>query len=221
MIKSDSIANLAAALSRVQAKLNGAVKESANPFFKSKYANLESLWESIRAPMAEEGLSVSQMPGMLATGQPTLITMLIHKSGEFISSEQALFPGKQDPQGVAAATTYARRSALSAIIGQVEVDDDGEAAMNRDLEMSGSLVVSNPQSKPIAQPKAPFRGMSETMGPGLVTEAQLKRLFAISQKHGVTKEQIDAHIASIGLKSTKDLKRDSYDALVAKIEAKK
>ncbi len=199
MNKSDVITNLATALSKVQGKLNGAVKDSTNPFFKSKYANLESVWESIRELMAAEGLSVSQMPGMLATGQPTLVTMLMHKSGEFLSSEQPLFPVKQDPQGIAAAITYARRSALSAIIGQIEVEDDGETAMGRN---------NPPQEKEYREPLVAHK----------ISEAQLKRLFAIQKKCGVTDEQLKAICEPLGIKSRSEIPNTKYNEIISKIE---
>ena len=64
MNQSDSIANLALALSIVQGKLTYAVKDSANPFFKSKYADLESVWGACRELLSQNGLAVMQFPGL-------------------------------------------------------------------------------------------------------------------------------------------------------------
>ena len=68
MNHSESIAKLATALSIVQGKLTHAKKDSANPFFKSKYADLESVWDACRSLLAENGLCVMQFPGEFLEG---------------------------------------------------------------------------------------------------------------------------------------------------------
>ena len=60
MNQSESIAALAAALSKAQASITGALKDSANPFFKSKYADLASCWDACRKPLTDNGLAVIQ-----------------------------------------------------------------------------------------------------------------------------------------------------------------
>lgn len=210
MQKSDSIANLAAALSQVQGKLNGALKDSVNPFFKSKYANLEGVWESIRAPMAEHGLSVSQLPGMLATGQPTLTTMLMHESGEWISTEQALFPLKQEPQGIAAAITYARRSALSAIVGQVESEDDGETAHER------PPVKTLPQPKPA--PKEQFKGGTPHVA-SKISEGQRRLLFAVAGEHKVPDSVLKEICGKYGYTSRNDIMTTHFEEILEAVKA--
>lgn len=211
MRRSEVTAEIAKALSLVQKELRGAEKNAENPHFRAGFANLESVWDSIRGPLAANNLSVSQLMGISATGQPTLITMLMHSSGEWISGEQLLLPIKQDPQALGSAITYARRYGLAAIIGQIQTDDDGEDSVGRGK-------APKPPATPPQSPKAPFRGMSETMGPGLVTEPQLKRLFAIQKKHGVTEEFVREHIKTLGFTSTKQLNRVQYDELIRKIE---
>ena len=137
MSQSESIANLAKALSIVQGKLTYATKDSANPFFKSKYADLESVWDSCRSLLSENGLSVIQMPGNYFEGRMWLVTRLCHASGEWIEQEMSFPVGKSDNQGVVrvdahscmAAITYMRRGALAAFIGIVQADDDGNTAV--------------------------------------------------------------------------------------------
>jgi hypothetical protein len=135
--QSESIANLVAALSVVQGKMSHAVKDSANPFFKSKYADLESVWDACRSLLAENGLAVMQFPGLYTDHDKSmsLTTIISHKSGEFISQEMSVPVSKADAQGAGSAITYMRRYALAAVVGVVQADDDGNAA-------------SNPQSKP-------------------------------------------------------------------------
>ena len=141
MITSDSIANLTLALSIVQGKMTYAIKDSANPFFKSKYADLESVWDVCRSLLSENGLAVMQFPGDINFVQlekdngdvniatkMSLTTIISHKSGEFISQEMSVPVTKPDAQGAGSALTYMRRYALAAVVGVVQADDDGNAA---------------------------------------------------------------------------------------------
>jgi len=149
MPQSDSIKELATALSKVQGELTYAKKDSANPFFKSRYADLESVWDACRNLLAKNGLSVIQMPGNYFEGRMWLVTKLCHTSGEWIEQEMSMPVGKPDNQGVVkvdahacmAAVTYMRRAALASFVGVVQADDDGNAA-----------VVTKPNLKPVAKP---------------------------------------------------------------------
>jgi hypothetical protein len=128
--QSESIANLALALSIVQGKMSHAVKDSANPFFKSKYADLESVWDACRSLLAENGIAIMQFPGLYTDHDKSmsLTTIISHKSGEYISQEMSVPVSKVDPQGAGSALTYMRRYALAAVVGVVQADDDGNAA---------------------------------------------------------------------------------------------
>ncbi len=141
MITSDSIANLTLSLSIVQGKMTHAIKDSSNPFFKSKYADLESVWDVCRSLLSENGLAVMQFPGDINFVQlekengdiniatkMSLTTIISHKSGEFISQEMSVPVTKPDAQGAGSALTYMRRYALAAVVGVVQADDDGNAA---------------------------------------------------------------------------------------------
>ena len=138
MQQSDSIANLTLALSTVQGKMSHAVKDSANPFFKSKYADLESVWGACRELLSQNGLAVMQFPGLYSDldKSMSLTTIISHKSGEYISQEMSVPCGmlgrdgvlKLDAQAAGSALTYMRRYALAAVVGVVQADDDGNAA---------------------------------------------------------------------------------------------
>jgi len=130
MIQSESIANLAKALSTVQGKLTHAKKDSENPFFKSKYADLESVWDACRDLLAINGLAVAQFPGTYCEldHSMSLTTILTHESGEYISQEMSVPVTKPDAQGAGSCLTYMRRYALAAVVGVVQADDDGNAA---------------------------------------------------------------------------------------------
>ncbi len=128
MDKSDSITELAKALSKMQGVLKSVPKDSANPFFKSKYASLDAIWETVRAPLTDNGLSIIQT----TFGERIILeTTLLHSSGEWVRSYLPINAAKTDPQGIGSALTYARRYSLAAILGvSADEDDDGEATTN-------------------------------------------------------------------------------------------
>ena len=138
-MQSETIGALAAALSKAQADITGALKDSSNPFFKSKYADLASCWDACRKQLAANGLSVIQTTRMADQGL-VLVTTLAHSSGEWIAGEMPVLIAVQSksgefkeitPQAQGSGITYARRYALAAIVGLAQVDDDAEAAQGR------------------------------------------------------------------------------------------
>jgi hypothetical protein len=130
MNKSENIGELAAALCKAQTKMKSAVKDKANPFFKSSYADLSSVWDACKAELAANGLAISQHPTTDNTGSVIVETVLIHSSGQWMSSALAMKPTKNDPQA------YARRYALAAVVGVVTDDDDGNEASDRQAPAS-------------------------------------------------------------------------------------
>jgi len=129
-MQSETIGKLAEALAKAQAVMEGAAKTSANPFFKSKYADLASVWDACRKPLSDNGLSVTQTCDVLENipDMVVIVTTLMHSSGEWISGKLAAKPTKADPQGVGSTITYLRRYSLQSIVGIAPDDDDGNAA---------------------------------------------------------------------------------------------
>ena len=129
MQKSDTITALAAALSLAQAEIEGAKKDSTNPHFRSKYADLGAVWDACRVPLTKHGLAIVQFPRS-ENGCVLVETILTHKSGEWMSETLALPVSKQDAQGYGSAMTYARRYSLMSVAGIAPEDDDGNAAVS-------------------------------------------------------------------------------------------
>lgn len=130
MNKSENISTLAAALVKAQAKIGAAKKDSENPFFHSKYADLSQVIEACKEALLEQGLTVMQLVGRNGDGKDYLDTIILHESGEFISDQMNLSISQQhNPQAVGSAITYARRYALQAAMLIPSEDDDAEAAM--------------------------------------------------------------------------------------------
>ena len=126
MKMSDTIAELATALSIAQGQIDDAAKSSKNTFFNSRYADLSSVRAAIRQPFADNGLSVVQFPRTV-TGGVEVETMLLHTSGEFMA-ETLFMPVKHEPHPIGSGISYARRYALMSIANLAADDDDGNAA---------------------------------------------------------------------------------------------
>lgn len=129
---SPEIKDIASALLTFQAGVGGVHKDARNPAFKSRYATLENVIDTVRPGLQAAGIVFLQAPGMIVDGKMCLTTRLIHSaSGQWIQSTmQAPLP-KNDPQAVGSATTYLSRYSLMAILGVPPTDDDAEAAMPR------------------------------------------------------------------------------------------
>lgn len=168
MNKSESIVELTKSLIAFQGELKPVPKESTNPFFKSKYADLSAIWEFSRPLLVKHGFAVSQLP-QAKENQIILTTLLMHSSGEWLSSDLIVTPNKQnDPQAVGSALTYARRYALSAILGICsEEDDDAEVAVGRTRKTAAS--VSAIKSAPVV-PATPGTTKPAQQTPGATPE---------------------------------------------------
>lgn len=126
---SENINELLCALSKAQGKIQPACKDKSNPFFKSKYADLSSVWDACRDYLSDNGLSVIQLPQTKEEGL-YLTSILGHSSGQWIKSDVFIPLAKNDPQSIGSALTYFRRYSLSAIVGIAPEDDDGEKAQS-------------------------------------------------------------------------------------------
>jgi len=168
MNKSDNINELASALAKAQGTMRFAVKDANNPFFKSKYADLSNIVEAIRDALASNGLSYIQRLHESEKHEVRVETVLLHASGQFVSCGILSVPvSKHDAQGFGSALTYARRYSLSAAVGVVADDDDGNAASQAVPKPSQPAPM--PQkvkeaAKPKkAEPKPPIEGSAKTI----------------------------------------------------------
>ena len=150
LLHSEQINEIATALAKAQGSIKGAIKDSANPHFKSKYADLASCWEACREPLSANGLAVVQMPGQ-ADGVATITTLLTHASGQWMRSDVSVRPAKPDAQGLGSALTYLRRYSLTAMVGIAPEDDDGNAAVADN--QSGTKAAPKQAPKPAPMPE--------------------------------------------------------------------
>ena len=128
--------NLYAALAKAQAMMDKAAKDSTNPHYKSKYADLASCTDAIRPAFAANGLAYIQVSHD-SDKAACIETIIIHESGEQVSCGKVSVPvAKLDAHGFGAAMTYARRFSLSAAVGLATEDDDGNSAVGMRTQQS-------------------------------------------------------------------------------------
>lgn len=121
--------NIATALAAAQIKMGKAIKQSQNPHFRSKYADLGAVMDACLPALNEAGIALVQPTRTDEHGTHYVTTMLVHgESGEDLSCDVPLIIGKNDMQGYGSAVTYARRYGLMAMAGIAPEDDDGNAA---------------------------------------------------------------------------------------------
>lgn len=163
---SDIGPELAAALVAAQAEFGAVAKDTANPFFKSKYADLPAVKAEAQPVLAKHKLAVIQEPGYrVIEGKihDTLTTTVVHETGQSKSSTMILRPVKADPQAQGSAITYAKRYAFMAVLGLVaDEDDDGNAA-------------SGNSRKPAARKPANTKGANSNQGEMVSAEVAAAR----------------------------------------------
>ena len=156
MTRSEQINELATALAKAQGEMKGAAKDSENPHFRSKYADLASVREACLGALTKHGLSVPQFPRLTSVGEGQWLveveTTLLHTSGQWMTDTLAVPVTKVDAQGVGSAITYARRYALAAVTGVAPEDDDANAA------------VGHSNGHAAAKPEAPASAMDTVTG---------------------------------------------------------
>jgi hypothetical protein len=131
MNTSNSIAKLAAALLAAQAEVKNPKLDSVNPHFKSKFASLAEVRETVLPVLHKHGLALAQYP-KAAQGFAGCVNVLMHSSGEYMTEECLLPLDKPNAHGAGSCITYARRYSLQSIAGVVaDEDDDANAAVEK------------------------------------------------------------------------------------------
>jgi hypothetical protein len=197
--QSDNIADLAASLAKAQSEMGAVHKDQDNPYFRSKFAGLSTVWEAVRPALTKNGLSIVQMPGSDERGY-FVQTQLLHSSGQWIRSTTYMKPAKEDPQGIGSLISYARRYALQAMVMACPDDDDGEAAMGRTATQKPAEA-----PKPAAKAETPKAKAVKATEPAKETEEKSKfngeghqQLFQKLMEAGVTQDDFMAALRHAG-----------------------
>lgn len=155
MFKSSELTEkLDEALAQAQFEFKVAQKDQDNPFFKSKYADLASIWDACRDALAKYQIAVTQWPVHSDDNKVHLVTRVAHH-GQWMTAQFSMPVSKEDPQGYKSAVTYLRRTCLEAALGIASEDDDGNHA-SKALNVQKPYVTSLPTAREIVNhaPKA-------------------------------------------------------------------
>lgn len=194
MNKSESIAALAAALAKAQGEIENASKNAANPHFRSKYADLAEVLNTVRPVFAKHGISVIQAPSYEG-GMASVETMLMHSSGEWLSNTCSAPVSKQDAQGVGSAITYLRRYSLAAFAGIAQEDDDANSAVGHRQaakpEQNAHRTV--PAKQEITDER--FIKAIQSIRDGKTTSASVRSHFALATEQDNALHALDQELA--------------------------
>lgn len=189
IINSPTIGQISEALAKAQGMIGNALKDSANPFFKSKYADLSAITEVSKKPLSDNNLmfSCSVVPD---NGMYYLVATLSHVSGEWLRSYMPLIVEKPDMQKLGAAISYSRRYALSSLCHIATEDDDGESLVDRS---SGEIKQKT------------------------LTDAQKSYIASLSSKW--PKEKLEVLLKSISLDSLENVSPEKFNSVLALLKA--
>lgn len=179
MKTSDSLKAIAPALLEAQKQITFALKDSVNPHFKNRYADVSAVIEAVKGPLNKNGITFLQSLSDVQAGETRqrLTTRLLHSSGEWIEDTASCPLPKADPQGVGSATTYLRRFSLCALLGVPQEDDDAEGAVQR---------------TPVAAPTKKVEPAPQSMSLRPDTEKQLRFLAGAPKSQSFVEQAMTA-----------------------------
>lgn len=195
--QSESVELLASALAEAQKAMPSVSKDKTNPFFKSLYADLASVIQTVAPVITLHGLSVTQFPDFDGV-HDLLTTRLLHSSGQWLEASMRLMPIKNDPQNQGSALTYGKRYAYCAVLGIVaDTDDDGNAA-SRPAASSAPARSSQEQGEPARTTRvsAPKAAAAKPPTSDEKPAVNMRKLFAMLSGIGVGEDERHAWAAT-------------------------
>jgi hypothetical protein len=213
MEKSDKIDLLTKALIAAEKEFQPVVKNKQNPHFKSDYADLNATIEATKPSLLKFGLQLLQGQ-IFENGEDLMETLLTHESGQWISFKARMRPTKQDPQGMGSAVSYYRRYGQNSVLNVSQEDDDGnhasagESASHKAVEQM--LKPASPSSqKPLSPSKS---------GAKVISEGQVKRLWAIGFGKGLAKGDIMSVVKEFGYLVPDEIVWTDYEKVIDRIQ---
>lgn len=110
----------------IQQAIDGLSKDAANPFFKSKYVELNQIIDALRPLELEQKVSIT-MPLTTIEGRPAVSLVIKDLETDEEVSNAICIPDLQDPQKMGSAITYYRRYSLMSFFNLKAEDDDAES----------------------------------------------------------------------------------------------
>jgi ERF superfamily len=178
MNTSEKIDLILPALMKVKSKLQAVTKSANNPFFKSKYADLNTYLDEVEPLLEENKMVLFQPVRVNSGGTNTVSSIIMHESGQFISSEMVVVTKEADMQKLGSAITYARRYTLGPLLSMKAEDDDGNGASGKahtksypkkeenvvNQQATSTTTVAETKSQPV-QARASFKNRTKTSTP--------------------------------------------------------
>jgi hypothetical protein len=188
-------------LIKAQKELKPISKRGKNPHFNSEYAEYEDVVAETKRVLNANNMFVTHVLEFISD-RLFLSTKIFHISGETLSSQMPIINKAGTDQGLGSSITYTKRYSLEALLGaSSQKDDDGNAA-------TGNEVPAAKKAGPKADTKSEL------------SDAQIKRLFAIAHAHKWTNERVKEYMKfKYATESTKDLSWQNYELLIKAIEA--
>jgi hypothetical protein len=143
MDRSEHIGELVAALAKAQGEFGSALKDSDNPYYNSKYADLSSVINAVRPALSKHGIALVQTSEADLERQTASVTTSLHCGEQWISCtaeapatgkgkkslDDPAAPTRFDVQTIGAVWTYLRRYTLQGLVGVPAEDDDGNSVV--------------------------------------------------------------------------------------------
>jgi hypothetical protein len=199
---SPEVKDLYSSLAKAQGEMKLAHRDSENPYFKSKYANLGSVIEASRGYLAKQGLSIYHRQEINPDGQSILVCTLAHSTGQYVESRYRVVPAKNDIQSLGSYMTYLRRYSYVAICGLADTDDDGEAAVAeaRDVYAKGTALNTKYNAK---------EQSFETISKEQIDEME----YELAQYSDIAEQVLDG----LRIQSIADIPKSKYRAAITRI----
>lgn len=219
-------------LIKAQALIKPILKKGENPHFHSDYAEYKDVVEEVKRVLNENSMWLSHPCHIVESGALVMETVVVHTSGEWISNELPVINKAGTDQGLGSSLTYTKRYSLEALMGiSTTGDDDGNAATEPKVppQNTGPKAIISEGAKEAARSmriglSSPHKDeyKDNQHSQAFVTDAQVKRLFAIAKKHNWSNDKIKDFIkVRYQIDTTKDLTRFNYDHLISAIEQTK
>lgn len=221
MRTSDQTNEISAALSKAQGEMEAAPHNSINPHFKSHYANLAACVQAARPALAKHGLCVVQSIEFNSEAKIVgVVTRISHQSGQFFESDTWCQPRSLLPQDVGGCATYLKRYSFSAMVGLItEEDDDANASTGPRQTAQPAIKAANPHPNAPISAQEPDEPIAVSKTTGTISEAQVKRMYAMMKKGGWTPQEVDGYIErAFGFKNKMMLNRKQYDHICGLLE---
>jgi len=197
--RSESLGKIGLALSKAQGEIENAEKDVKGNY--GKYSTLAATWNSIRKQLSKNEIAVFQRP-MTIDSKPTMCTMLIHSSGEFLDDSELEMKFDNNNrmnamQALGSAVTYSRRYSLQAAVGIAPEDDDGNGAGNPDDNKGKGNNQNQGQNNNSSNGKNNQSNQSNSTGqtsntpPPKMTEDQSEQIANLMIKHSLDGKDIE------------------------------